>query len=277
MKARTGLLLLAAVVAGLAGATSAPALRAAPPLAGVNFISVCGFSHRAPDDPILFPDYPNASHDHSFVGNTTTNATSTLGSLRAAASTCRRRGDTAAYWMPTLLAAGMPVPPTAAAVYYRRLTTAKLRAFPPGLKIVAGNSHSLAPQSILVTYWDCGDLVDVQRSSEIPNCPSGASLRLHVNFPDCWDAKSLDSLDHQRHMAYSRAGRCPRDHPAAVPAITVVYSYALPDGTDPREAVLASGGQHSGHADFINSWEQPALTRLVSNCLNRYRHCGTGS
>jgi hypothetical protein len=30
----------------------------------VNFISACSFSHRAPDDPIVFPGKPGLSHDH---------------------------------------------------------------------------------------------------------------------------------------------------------------------------------------------------------------------
>ena len=33
----------------------------------VNFVSVCRFSHRAPDDPIVYPGQPGLSHDHSFV------------------------------------------------------------------------------------------------------------------------------------------------------------------------------------------------------------------
>ena len=43
-------------------------------LRGVNFVSSCTFSHRAPDDPIVFFGQAGASHDHSFVGNTGTNA-----------------------------------------------------------------------------------------------------------------------------------------------------------------------------------------------------------
>src|SRR5919201_4749448 len=34
----------------------------------------CGFSHDAPDDPIVHPGQPGASHLHSFIGNTTTDA-----------------------------------------------------------------------------------------------------------------------------------------------------------------------------------------------------------
>ena len=80
-------------------------------LRGVNFVSACTFTHRAPDDPIVFFGRPGASHDHSFVGNTSTNASSTLESLLAAGTTCHRPGDTAAYWMPTLLVDGRPVMP----------------------------------------------------------------------------------------------------------------------------------------------------------------------
>jgi hypothetical protein len=69
-------------------------------------------------------------------------------------------------------------------------------------------------------------------------------------------------------------GRCPKGYPVAVPALQLVYRY--PKG--PSGGVeLASGGQFSGHADFINAWDQHALTILVANCLNKYRHCGTGS
>ena len=51
-------------------------------LIGVNFIENCRFSHQAPDDPIVFPGKPGASHQHTFVGNRTTNAFSSFGSLR---------------------------------------------------------------------------------------------------------------------------------------------------------------------------------------------------
>src|SRR3954467_13755892 len=78
-------------------------------LQGVNFIGSCTFSHMAMDDPIVFPGQPGASPDHSFVGNTTTSAFSTLQTLRAGSTTCKRNGETAAYWMPTLLLNGQMV------------------------------------------------------------------------------------------------------------------------------------------------------------------------
>ena len=89
----------------------------------VNFIGNCMFSHRNTDDPIVFPNTPGASHDHSFVGNQTTNAFSTVDSLLGGRTTCRRSGETAAYWMPTLYVDGNAVRPPE-----RRSTTGARRS-----------------------------------------------------------------------------------------------------------------------------------------------------
>ena len=245
-------------------------------LQGVNFIGSCAFSHMAMDDPIVYPRQPGASHDHSFVGNTTTNAFSTLRTLRAGSSTCKRDGETAAYWMPTLLLNGQMIPPTAATVYYRRKTLAPLRAFPAGLKMIAGDRQAASPQGMQITYWNCGAASTVPPSTEVPTCPSsrGQSLRLHVNFPSCWDGKHLDSVDHKSHMAYAGRGACPASHPIAVPAIALIFRYPITGGSG---VTLSSGGRYSAHADFFNAWRQGTLTSLVNNCLNALRHCGRDS
>jgi len=38
---------------------------------------------------------------------------------------------------------------------------------------------------------------------------------------------------------------------------------------------LTSMGQFSRHADFVNAWQQPELSRLVDYCLNALRVCGS--
>ena len=40
--------------------------------------------------------------------------------------------------------------------------------------------------------------------------------------------------------------------------------------------MLSSGGVYSGHADFINTWDQARLAGLVTDCLNGLRFCGGG-
>jgi Domain of unknown function (DUF1996) len=264
-----GTLAVGAVVAAvLAGASGG-----APPLRGVNFISVCGYSHRGTDDPIVLPRQPGFSHDHTFIGNTSTDAFSTPAKLRAADTTCRRSGDHAAYWTPTLFVGGNAVVPSRVVVYYRRNTTKPVKAFPAGLQMVAGNSKATAPQRLNVTWWDCGDVqTTVPHTATVPQCPDGG-LSLHVNFPDCWDGKSL-AYANQRNMAYSVNGRCTKTHPVPTPAISLTVTY--PVNTTTQSVELASGGQYSGHADFINAWDQSELARLTAKCLNAYRHCGLG-
>ena len=232
------------------------------------FAVVCGFSHRNQDDPIVFFNQPGRSHDHTYFGNTSTKASSTPASLRAAGeTTCRLRADTAAYWAPTLFIAGNAIRPLGAVVYYLRRTIEPVQAFPANLEVIAGTATARAAQGSRVTYWSCGGRRDVRVSAEIPTCNS-PSLRLVVNFPNCWDGSRLDSADHKAHLAYSTDGVCPSTHTVEVPAITLQIHYGVTGGAN---AELSSGGDFSGHADFVNAWNQPTLERLVARYLNRSR------
>src|SRR5919204_1805239 len=125
-------------------------------LHGNNFFSNCRYSHTAADDPIVLPGLPGRSHSHTFFGNVTTGADSTLASLRAGATTCKPRTDHAAYWVPTLYQNGREVRPMKAQLYYVLRGYDEMHPFPPGLRIVAGDAHATRPQSMRVTYWDCG-------------------------------------------------------------------------------------------------------------------------
>jgi Domain of unknown function (DUF1996) len=232
------------------------------------FAILCGFSHRNQDDPIVFFGQRNRSHDHTYFGNTSTDAFSTPASLRAAGqTTCRARGDTAAYWAPTLFADGNAVQPRYLVAYYVRRTLEPVEPFPAGLKVIAGSAAARSAQGEQVTSWSCGGR---NRSSAIPTCFSGrrSALRLQVNFPNCWDGRNLDSANHQSHMAYSSDGRCPAAHPVEVPALTMLIQYGVSGGSGFE---LASGGQFSAHADFVNAWNQATLTALVNRYLNRSR------
>jgi hypothetical protein len=282
MARRARLAVLAAAGAAIAATTVTAALAAAPAsstkkaantLAGVNFVSNCAFSHEAMDDPIVYPGQPGKSHDHTFVGNMSTDAGSTLASLLASTTTCRLRADRAGYWMPTLIVDGQPVMPLGATIYYRRSTTARVHAFPAGFKMIAGDSKAIVPQDLRIAFWNCGVESGAPRSSTPPACPGGRGqeLRLHVTFPSCWDGESLDSADHKSHMAYPTDRACPADHPTAVPAISLIYRYPV---SGDHDFALASGGVYSAHADFFNAWKPNVLRLLVNFCLNSLRHCG---
>ena len=274
-----GTVLAAVAAASSLAAPEAPPLTASQraQLAGVNFVNGCRFSHAANDDPIVFPGQPGKSHNHSFVGNRTTSASSTLETLLGAASSCDRAGHTAAYWMPSLVVDGSLVSPLGATIYYRRRTLDAVRAFPAGFRVIAGDAYATTPQSRTVAFWNCGAAGGAAPSPTVPTCPPGraSALRLHVTFPSCWDGRDTDSADHKSHMRYATRGRCPATHPVALPAITLIYRYpSIPAGST---VALSSGGQLTAHADFFNAWDQATLQRLVDGCLNALRHCGHGS
>lgn len=111
--AATTLLAVVAVAPASASAAEARLINPPGPIHDGIFLSVCRFSHTAPDDPIVHPGHVGMSHQHDFFGNTTTNGDSTYRSLRAGGTTCRIGGDTAAYWVPSLYADGVRVPRSA--------------------------------------------------------------------------------------------------------------------------------------------------------------------
>ena len=244
-------------------------------LVGVNFVENCRYSHQAPDDPIVYPGTPGASHQHTFVGNVTTDAFSSFGSLRSGGTTCLRQDDTAAYWVPALYQGTAEILPVAATVYYRRGTLAEVSTFPNNLRMIAGDAKATSPQGMRVTFWSCGVASGIDRSAEVPTCPDtrGSFLRLHIRFPECWDGRRLDSADHKSHMAYATRAGCPSTHPVEVPQITQIYRYPTRGG---EGFSLASGGVYSAHADFVNAWNPGALRKLVEGCLNELVHCGRG-
>jgi hypothetical protein len=244
-------------------------------LVGVNFVESCRYTHQAPDDPIVYPGQPGASHQHTFVGNVTTDAFSSFGSLRSGATTCRKSDDTAAYWVPALYQGTREILPMGATIYYRRGTTAEVHTLPNNLRMIAGDAKATTPQDLRVTYWNCGIAGGIARSSTVPTCPDmrGSYLRLHVRFPECWDGRRLDSPDHRSHMASAMRGACPSTHPILVPQVTEIFRYPTRGG---EGFALSSGGQYSAHADFLNAWNPGALKKLVNDCLNALVHCGQG-
>ena len=264
-----GITVLAAAGGAGAAARTVPAAadHGGPRYGGYRgyFAIGCAFSHRNNDDPIIYPGRAGLSHNHTFFGNRTTNASSTPASLRGQATSCRLAADTAAYWAPTLFVNSRAVNPLGAIVYYIRRTSGPIQAFPAGLKVIAGDATATRAQGARITYWLCGRLA----STSLASCPAGFRsdrVSLVVKFPNCWNGTSLDSANHKSHLAYSTDGAGPASHPVPVPALAIVVRYPTL-GAGP--IALSSGGQFSGHADFVNAWDQDTLERLVARYLNR--------
>lgn len=249
---------------------------AGPQGAVPQFVVECGYSHAAMDDPIVYPGQPGASHLHVFFGNREVDAHSTTESLLTGTTTCDQSEDLAAYWAPALLDDGELVEPVKTIAYYRPglgVDPSTVQAYPPGFQVVAGNAAATSAQPVSIVAWSCG--VGITREATPPECPEQRHLRLIVTFPDCWDGVRLDSPDHHAHVAYSSGGACPADWPVPVPQLQLSIEYPVTGPTD--GLMLASGGLLSGHADFMNGWEQPELERQVALCLHREVVCGVVS
>jgi hypothetical protein len=226
------------------------------------------------------PGRPGASHLHDFVGNVSTDAFSTLTSLRSAGTECFRPEDTAAYWVPALYQGSARVIPQGTQIYYRAANKEPrtVQAFPSGFKVIAGDAHASARQDPTVASWNCGGgAPGIPSGGSVPFCPPGTLLTLKIQFPDCWNGANLDSADHKSHTAYAaRSGPrrvCPATHPVALPQITLNVKYRTLGGPTTR---LASGSADTAHADFFNAWNQPALEALVAGCITANIVCARG-
>jgi hypothetical protein len=270
-----------AVTAAAATATNAHAGEAA-------FVFGCHYSHTLRDDPIA----GGAAHLHDFIGNRSTNASSTHDSLLTAPTNCNVYGSTAsdmsAYWIPSLVQYQLdgtwkPIPPGEATIYYMGYTPnlTAVRPFPVGFRMIGGDSRATAAQQTWKVSWLCfnGSTVDQARPQCIddPTNPSPTLLRLRFVFPRCWDGQRLDSPDHKVHVAYPDypwSGLCPAAYPVPLPEIQMYVLYRTaggpppgPAGPVPGDVTIASGGQYSMHADFMEAWNPAVQSELVAKCL----------
>jgi len=265
----TALLIIVAVATGIVP------LSAPPAFASPSIHIECDFHHMRRDDPIVHPHHAGMSHLHLFFGNTSTNAHSTWLSLRRAGTNCNNKADKAAYWIPALYRSGQVVRPIAGHFYYRGVTSlGAIRAFPPGLKIIAGNAQATRPQSTRVLAWSCQGSSGTGQAT-MRDCGSGGHVKVLIKFPSCWDGRRKDSPNHKSHMRYALrlgGGRraCPRTHPVPVPELTAAISFPIRNGSGVR---LSSGPFYTMHSDFFNAWNQITLTTLIRNCIRANRDC----
>jgi hypothetical protein len=244
---------------------------------------LCGLSHQAKVDPIVFPNQAGASHLHSFYGNVTTNEKSTAASLMASRSTCARgmeNSDHSAYWVPALMKKGDNGALTAETggdqviwAYYRRGGVPGgpevQQPFPIGLRMIAGDHMATSPQPKSQVQWQCG--FGGPRYDAIPTCNQD-EIHATLPFPNCWNGKDLDSANHKSHMAYAApSGACPADHPVVLPELWFEIDYiGLTNGA---QYVLSTGGVYSMHGDFFAAWDPQVQRALIANCLNPRKVC----
>lgn len=254
--------------------------------ANPGWIVSCNYSHSGNDDPIVHPGVPGVAHLHDFIGARTTNANSTPDSLRAGATTCAIPGDHAGYWVPAAYRNGVRMLPTAtskdALFYYRRIgapTGTTVQSIPDGLKMVIGNANAQsAAENPRIASGDiifkCGPGSTQNLIQPPASCASGVMV-ISYRFPNCWNGRDLDSVDHISHMSYPVNGRCPSTHPVNIPRVESFFRYPVPTSGPIGTITFDSGPYYTAHQDFFNGWVQADLQALVTRCMNGGRDCGT--
>jgi len=245
-----------------------------------EFNASCTYSHSFKDDPIVFPGLPGASHMHSFLGNGSTNANTTLASLLANPTTsCGPAEDLSAYWVPTLYEHGVAVEPKGVVVYYgSRLTdSSQTVPFPQGFRMIAGDAklQRPTPAGSVNQFYCAGPGGELGRSADgnWPLCAPGATLMFQLVFPDCWDGVHLDSPTHKAHVAYTYDGTCKGDFPVAIPSVSFLIAYPTSGTADGFQ--LASKMASSMHGDAFFAWNNAALGHRVKDCVVRRAKCNT--
>jgi hypothetical protein len=255
---------------------------AVPPAGATHheFQADCAVTHRAPDDPIGFPGEPGTSHDHTFLGNPSTDAFSTTGSLSAATTTCRVPMDKSAYWIPTMFDGDRPVLPVGQQVIYYKsgvFDYTSVRPFPRGLRFVAGSPRASAADFARgsVEGYECGNSYRNDDFTTMRACPAGTEVNVRYQAPSCWDGVHL-FLPDESHLVYPVPGRygraiCPASNPVAVPMLEVKMAFPV-DG-DVSRVRLSSGPGYSFHDGFIDAWDPATLRALVTHCIDGGLQC----
>lgn len=251
-----------------------------------EFQANCSVTHTGPNDPIVFPGQTGASHDHTFLGNPSVNANTTVASLRAATTTCRVPEDKSAYWMPTMLDGDRPVLPVGPQVIYYKsgvFDYTSVRPFPTGLRYVVGSPSATQAEFMnapgAVEGFECGNSSRNWDFTTMTNCPAGSKVDIRYQAPSCWDGIHLDSPDHKSHIVYPVAGPdygrkvCPTSHPVAVPMLE--FKMAFPIDGNVSRARLSSGRGYSFHYDFFNAWDPATLRALSNHCIVGGLQCNT--
>ncbi len=292
-KVAVGVAVAVAVVLGgtVAANSLMPDAAAADYVSHHEFQANCSVTHTAPDDPIVFPGQAGAAHDHTFMGNLSTDAFSTTESLLEGETSCSVPADKSAYWFPTLRNGDKPVLPVGEQVIYYKSGIedyTKVVPFPLGLRFVAGDmkatEYEFRTSPGAVEGFECQNLSKVW---DIPKyCAPGSQLNVRFQSPSCWDGKNLTpppAAGHHNagsHMVYpvkgvlsnGRSGLvCPSENPIAVPMIE--FKMAFPVSGDMTNVAFSSGRGYSWHYDFFNAWEPETLDALVTHCINGGLQC----
>ena len=271
--------------------TVARSPEAGPDAATGTFVSRCGTNqndHNNTDDFLLAPRVGGGAHYlQDYVGNLSTDASSTDQSLAAAGTTCRL-DDRSTYYWPVLRVpgtsgksrprdnVGQVLRPVSVILQFRGSPRGDVVAMPRFLRMITGDPEAGTQGGANAkAAWSCTGFTN-RVTAKYPLCPRGSQVVRTLDFPSCWDGRRTDSADHRTHVVFPDAdadGACPADT-QAIPQLRIRLTYKVPRG--PSFLVDTAPEQlHNpitDHASFENVMPTRLMNSVVS-CINRGRDC----
>ena len=251
-----------------------PTAQAGSPAKSIKF--PCKTTGTAQLDPIVVPDGSPSAHEHLFAGNKSVPmGVHDYDQAIAAGTTCTFAGDTAAYWVPTLRRPDGSLVPAKVTVYYDRMSSQPITAFPPNFGMVWGSVRGVFSSKPRSYYgWNCANTDPLQPTFAGLHCPGGSLVVTFRGFsPFCWDGVDPGVRNFGDHVFY------PTNYPTNVmcpagsivlPRLRVNFNFQTTDATGYTFSSDMMAGVTDGasaHTDFWNTWQQSALEGLV-NQLN---------
>ncbi|MFI9814668.1 DUF1996 domain-containing protein [Saccharothrix variisporea] len=244
--------------------------------------------HLNADNVVVAPGQPNgAHHTHEYVGNLTTDHTSTDTTLLAGGTTCAE-GDLSTYYWPVLRLTDRPgtdahspgggqhgntgevLPPAEVQIRYTGSPVSKVVAPPRFTRLVTGDASAVTSGGG-TAQWSCEGIPG--HTDRYPLCEGRRVVRT-FDFPSCWDGRNTDSTTHKSHTtAPARNGVCPAGF-FPIPHLQLRVTYTVPAG---RPYAIDSFPNQSrdprtDHAMHINLTPTPLMTKITT-CLNTNHHC----
>ncbi|WP_406194956.1 DUF1996 domain-containing protein [Kitasatospora sp. NBC_01560] len=285
-------------------AISAVSAEAAPEPAGPDastgsYAEDCGRNregHRNADNVVISPGVVGGAHHvHDYVGNVSTDASSTDATLVAAGTTCTG-GDRSSYYWPVLRRTdrtaeagphgphapadgghgntGEILTPETVSVEYRGNPWSKVVPMPRFLRLLEGDPTAATDGGADArARWGCSGFPG-RTTTRYPLCPAGSLLTRTLDFPSCWDGRRTDSPNHRAHTVFPTAsGVCP-PHTFPIPQLRVTVGYRPPPGTTFALDAFPEQ-QHSpltDHGVFVGLMSDGQMASVVA-CLNQDRTC----
>lgn len=195
-------------------------------------------------DPIGDRGARPATHSHDFYGSSELlklphPELASAAQLISGGTTCTNKGDTAAYWQPTLFrrqgSSLERVSINRMEAYYMcwngNVTCGSgtaVRTMPTDLRMIAGNPAARGVGDMTeYAYWHCGlfsskpgtryhfaspELANCAAATPAPGHPSGVALTAAITFPSCWDGRLNDHTHRGNTADYSGQPGAVRNH-----------------------------------------------------------------